>query len=71
MKDIVERLKEPYEQRQSRRVENEIKAAYEIELLRDALAFYAADSNWMLNGPLDPNSGNFTGGPARAVLEPK
>ena len=36
--------------------------------LRDALAFYADDANWRQNGPLDPNSVNFTGGPARAAL---
>ena len=36
--------------------------------LRDALAFYADDANWRQNGPLDPNSANFTGGPARAAL---
>ena len=38
------------------------------EKLRDALAFYADDANWRQNGPLDPNSANFTGGPARAAL---
>ena len=38
------------------------------EKLRDALAFYADDANWRQNGPLDPNSVNFTGGPARAAL---
>ena len=37
-------------------------------VLRDALAFYADDANWRQNGPLDPNSANFTGGPARAAL---
>lgn len=36
--------------------------------LREALAFYADDANWRQNGPLDPNSANFTGGPARAAL---
>ena len=36
--------------------------------LRDALAFSADDANWRQNGPLDPNSANFTGGPARAAL---
>ena len=36
--------------------------------LRAALAFYADDANWRQNGPLDPNSANFTGGPARAAL---
>ena len=38
------------------------------EKLSDALAFYADDANWRQNGPLDPNSANFTGGPARAAL---
>lgn len=37
-------------------------------VLREALAFYADDANWRQNGPLDPNSANFTGGPARAAL---
>ena len=36
--------------------------------LRAALAFYTDDANWRQNGPLDPNSANFTGGPARAAL---
>lgn len=36
--------------------------------LREALEFYADSENWKQNGPLDPNSGNFTGGPARAAL---
>lgn len=36
--------------------------------LREALAFYTDDANWRQNGPLDPNSANFTGGPARAAL---
>lgn len=38
------------------------------EKLREALAFYTDDANWRQNGPLDPNSANFTGGPARAAL---
>ena len=38
------------------------------EKLRYALAFYADDANWRQNGPLDPNSANFTGGPARATF---
>ncbi len=41
----------------------------ENEKLRAALAFYADDDNWRLNGPLDANSGNFTGGPAAALKE--
>lgn len=40
-----------------------------IETLEAALRFYADAENWRLNGPLDPNSGNFTGGPARAVIK--
>ena len=36
--------------------------------LREAQAFYTDDANWRQNGPLDPNSANFTGGPARAAL---
>ena len=43
----------------------------ENEKLRAALAFYADDDNWRLNGPLDANSGNFTGGPAAAALKEK
>lgn len=38
------------------------------EKLRAALKFYDDDDNWRLNGPLDTNSGNFTGGPAKEVL---
>ena len=34
----------------------------------EALRFYANGENWMINGPLDGNSGNYTGGPAKAVL---
>ena len=40
--------------------------AAERERLREALAFYADDGNWRMNGPLDPNGPNFTGGPALA-----
>jgi hypothetical protein len=36
--------------------------------LLEALKFYVDDRNWLLNGPLDGNSGNFTGGPARAAI---
>jgi hypothetical protein len=43
----------------------------EINRLREALKFYADDDNWQLNGPLDANSGNFTGGPATAALKEK
>ena len=39
------------------------------EKLRAALVFYADDDNWRLNGPLDADSGNFTGGPAAAALK--
>jgi hypothetical protein len=47
------------------------KAMDEINRLREALKFYADDDNWQLNGPLDANSGNFTGGPATAALKEK
>ena len=40
-----------------------------IEELETALRFYTDDENWLHNGQLDPNGGNFTGGPARAALE--
>ena len=43
----------------------------EINRLREALKFYADDDNWQLNGPLDANSGIFTGGPATAALKEK
>jgi hypothetical protein len=42
-----------------------------ITELEAALRFYADDENWRHNGQLDPNSGNFTGGPARAALGEK
>ena len=42
-----------------------------IAELEVALRFYADDENWRHNGQLDPNSNNFTGGPARAALEGK
>jgi hypothetical protein len=34
----------------------------------EALEFYTQSENWRLNGPLDGNSGNYTGGPARDAL---
>ena len=40
-----------------------------ITELEAALRFYDDEENWRRNGQLDPNSGNFTGGPARAALE--
>lgn len=40
-----------------------------IAELEAALRFYDDTENWRRNGQLDPNSGNFTGGPARAALE--
>ena len=46
-----------------------VKREAEIEKLRAALVFYADDDNWRLNGPLDANSGNFTGGPAKEIVE--
>ena len=55
-------------------VENEklrAKQADRIAELEAALRFYADDENWRHNGQLDPNSGNFTGGPARAALGEK
>lgn len=39
-----------------------------ITLMRKALEFYADDKNWLRSSDLDPNSGNFTGGPAKDVL---
>jgi CENP-B N-terminal DNA-binding domain len=39
-----------------------------IAKLETALRFYADAENWRRNGQLDPDSGNFTGGPARAAL---
>ena len=39
-----------------------------IAKLEAALRFYADAENWRRNGQLDPDSGNFTGGPARAAL---
>ena len=44
-------------------------ASARIAELEAVLRFYASDENWRHNGQLDPNSGNFTGGPARAALE--
>ena len=46
----------------------QVEAADRIAELEAALRFYADDENWRHNGQLDPNSGNFTGGPARAAL---
>ena len=42
--------------------------AARIAELETALRFYADAENWRRNGQLDPDSGNFTGGPARAAL---
>ena len=46
-----------------------LRVRMENEKLRAALAFYADDKNWRLNGPLDTNSGNFTGGLAQEIVE--
>ena len=43
----------------------------ECERLREALTFYTVPGNWCIGGPLDGNSGNYTGGPARAALAQK
>lgn len=45
--------------------------AAENERLRKALEFYNQPENWRMGQALDPNGGNFTGGPARAALEGK
>ncbi len=39
-----------------------------IAELEAALRFYDDAENWRRNGQLDPDSGNFTGGPASAAL---
>ena len=39
-----------------------------IRAQMDALTFYTVPGNWCIGGPLDGNSGNYTGGPARAAL---
>lgn len=39
-----------------------------IEALEAALRFYTVSDNWLIGGPLDGNSPNYTGGPARAAL---
>ena len=39
-----------------------------IEALEAALRFYIDPDNWLIGGPLDGNSPNYTGGPARAAL---
>lgn len=44
-------------------------AEAEAERLRAGLEFYANPDNWRRDSPLDADSGNFTGGPARALLE--
>ena len=41
----------------------------ENERMRNALTFYTISDNWRIDGPLDGNSGGFTGGPAEAVLK--
>lgn len=43
-------------------------ARAEIARLREALTFYTVPGNWRIGGPLDGNSGNYTGGPAGAAL---
>lgn len=42
-----------------------------IAELEAALMFYQDKDNWKINGPLDANGANFTGGPASDVLEGK
>ena len=39
-----------------------------IKALEAALRFYTVSDNWLIGGPLDGNSPNYTGGPARAAL---
>ena len=46
-------------------------AAARIAALEAALMFYQDKDNWKINGPLDANGANFTGGPASDVLEGK
>ena len=73
MDDIVERLRKKVFHGPTMQASHtktvEWLAADEIDRLRNDLAFYADGSNWRMGGPLDPNSGNFTGGPARAAIE--
>ena len=45
-----------------------IEDQHKMHKAAEALRFYANGENWMINGPLDGNSGNYTGGPAKAVL---
>lgn len=40
-----------------------------IEALEAALRFYIDPDNWLIGGPLDGDSPNYTGGPGRAALQ--
>lgn len=74
MSDIVERLRnqsilDVWHPMMLEAAAEILRLRAENEKLRAALAFYADDDNWRLNGPLDANSGNFTGGPAQEIVE--
>lgn len=45
-----------------------LEAADLLEECELALAFYVAEENWYMDGPLNPDSHKFTGGPARDTL---
>ena len=67
--DLVKRLREEVDKTYGNHpcgLLNE--AAARIAELEAALRFYADAENWRRNGQLDPDSGNFTGGPASAAL---
>lgn len=40
-----------------------------IEALEAALRFYIDPDNWLIGGPLDGDSPNYTGGPGRDALQ--
>lgn len=69
MSDLAERLRAStnYDDRSDAADLIEAQAT-RIAELEAALRFYADAENWRRNGELDPDSGNFTGGPARAAL---
>ena len=69
MSDLAERLRAStnYDDRSDAADLIEAQAA-RIAELEAALRFYADAENWRRNGQLDPDSGDFTGGPASAAL---
>ena len=68
--DLVKRLRDEHVAASRTEAADHIEALEaENARLRDALHFYTVPENWRIDGPLDGNSGNYTGGPAKSALD--